>query len=336
MAFLKISIICPFFKIFAHKPLYKNRDFIFFMNNKLKFIDLFAGIGGFHLALHALGMECVFASEIDKHARQTYRANFQDISPQLFENNDQFFNEDITKIDPSEIPDFDILCGGFPCQPFSNAGHKKGFDDTRGTLFFNIAEIIRIKQPQVVFLENVRGLLNHDKGKTFGTIYRVLEELGYSVSYKVVFASDYGLPQMRPRLYIICFKDTKIEFEFPPKIPLKYNMSDVWEGKCSREIGFTLRCGGRGSPISDRRNWDAYLVDGQVRQLMAREAKKMQGFPDGFEFPVSNTQSMKQLGNSVAVDAVRKVAKQIQQCLSKKLVFVPQVIQEKLFNYESK
>ena len=161
----------------------------------LKFIDLFAGIGGFHLAMKDLGVNCVFASEIDESARQTYRTNFRKISPNLFKDDEKLFNKDITQIDPKDIPDFDILCGGFPCQPFSNAGFRKGFEDTRGTLFFNIAEIIRVKQPKAIFLENVRGLINHNNGKTFETIRRVIEEdLGYSFYYKVVKASDYGLP----------------------------------------------------------------------------------------------------------------------------------------------
>jgi DNA (cytosine-5)-methyltransferase 1 len=287
-------------------------------HSNLTFIDLFAGIGGFHLGLHNLGMKCVFASEIDKHARNTYQTNFAKISPELFENDNALFNEDITTIDPREIPDFDILCGGFPCQPFSNAGFKKGFEDTRGTLFFNIAEIIRVKQPKAFFLENVRGLLNHDEGKTFETIRRVIEDdLGYSFYFKIVHASDYGMPQSRPRVYIVGFKNHRLNFEFPHKTPLQFTMSDVFGGKCSKDIGFTLRCGGRGSKITDRRNWDSYLVNGITRQLMPKEGKKMQGFPDDFVLPTSTTQAMKQLGNSVAVPAIQAVAKEIQEVLER-------------------
>lgn len=281
-----------------------------------KFIDLFAGIGGFHLAMHKLGGECVFASEIDSYARKTYIHNFQKISPQLFENN--LFNKDIRKVVPSEIPDFDLLCAGFPCQPFSQAGYKRGFDDfhnsERGNLFFNIADIIEVKRPKAYFLENVRGLINHDRGETFKLIRNILEkELGYSFYYQIVKASDYGLPQLRPRTFIIGFRDESSlrTFCFPPKTPLKFDMSDVWGGSCNREIGFTIRVGGRGSPIDDRRNWDSYLVDGEVRQLTYVQARKMQGFPDGFEFPVSPTQAIKQLGNSVAVDAVKAVARNV-------------------------
>ncbi len=282
-------------------------------NQKFTFIDLFAGIGGFHLAMHRLGGECVFASEIDEQARLTYEANHKQNSPKLFENN--LFNKDIRSIAPKDIPDFDVLCAGFPCQPFSQAGHKRGFDDNhhseRGNLFFNIAEIIEIKQPRAFFLENVRGIVSHDNGKTFKTIRNILEnELGYSFYFKVVKASDYGLPQLRPRAFMVGFRDESFmnSFTFPENIPLKFNMSDVWGGKCTREIGFTIRIGGRGSNITDKRNWDAYNVDNQIKKLSYIEAKKMQGFPDDFEFPVSPRHAIRQLGNSVAVDAVQAVA----------------------------
>jgi DNA (cytosine-5)-methyltransferase 1 len=280
------------------------------------FIDLFAGIGGFHLAMHKLGGKCVFASEMDDYARKTYEFNFKKITPDLFK--EQRFNKDIRKVNPIDLPDFEVLCAGFPCQPFSQAGYKRGFDDShgseRGNLFFNIAEIIEVKKPKAFFLENVRGLVKHDGGRTFQTIQTILEkELGYSFYYKVVKASDYGLPQLRPRVFIIGFRGENFMkgFQFPPTLPLKYNMSDVWEGVCSREIGYTLRVGGRGSPITDRRNWDAYYVDGEVRQLGIKEGRRMQGFPESYVFPVSNTQGIKQLGNSVAVDAVYEVAKQM-------------------------
>lgn len=286
------------------------------------FIDLFAGIGGFHLAMHNLGCKCVFASELDEYARKTYQQNFKPISPTLFEHD--LFNQDIRKINPYEIPDFDILCAGFPCQPFSQAGYKRGFDDNhnseRGNLFFSIAEILEAKKPKAFFLENVRGLLNHDNGDTFKIIKKILEEeLGYSLYYKIVQAKDYGLPQLRPRLFMIGFRDEKFMkgFDFPEKTPLKFNMSNVWKGKCSREIGYTIRVGGKGSSIDDRRNWDAYLVDGEVKRLGVEQAKRMQGFPENFEFPVCNTQAMKQLGNSIAVDAVQTVAKQMINYLNK-------------------
>jgi len=300
-------------KQIAKTNFFSNGDF---SKTNFTFIDLFAGIGGFHLAFHELGGECVFASEIDENARKTYEYNFKKISPSLFENG--LFNKDIKTIMPQEIPDFDILCAGFPCQPFSQAGKKQGFEDTsnseRGNLFFDIVEIIKIKKPKAIFLENVRGLVNHDNGNTFKTIEHILtQELGYSFYYKIVKASDYGLPQLRPRTFIVGFKNEDIlkGFDFPPKVPLKFTMSDVWGGDCDRDIGFTLRVGGRGSNINDRRNWDSYLVDGVVKRLSFKEAQKMQGFPEDYHFPVSKTQAMKQLGNSVAIDAVKEVGKKV-------------------------
>ena len=285
-----------------------------------KFIDLFAGIGGFHVAFHNAGAECVFASEIDSSARKTYKQNIQKISPELFkeDNKVNLFNDDIRGIDPAEIPDHDILCAGFPCQPFSQAGHKRGFEekqDDRGNMFFILRDIIKEKKPKCIFLENVRHLLNHDDGRTFQIIIDILtNELNYEVYYKVVKASDYGLPQHRPRIFIIGFRKEDNHFwnfEFPQPIPLKQTMSDIWQGNCDRKIGFTLRVGGGGSSIDDRRNWDSYRVNGEVKKIGPEQGRKMMGFPEWYEFPVSRTQTMKQLGNSVAVDAVHEVAKSI-------------------------
>ena len=269
-----------------------------------KFIDLFAGIGGFHQAFSQLGAECVFASEWDESARKTYEHNYKKSSPELFSSGN--FVGDITKINKSDIPDFDILCGGFPCQPFSQAGHKLGFEDTRGTLFFDIAEILRIKQPQAYFIENVRGLLKHDDGRTFKVISNTItQDLGYSLHYAIVKASDHGLPQHRPRLFMVGFKDPTVPFNIPFKRELEFTMSDVMGGKVNREIGLTLRVGGARSPIDDRRNWDGYIVDGELRRLTPEEGKMMQGFPEDFEFPVSRADALKQLGNSVAINAIR-------------------------------
>ena len=289
---------------------------------KLKFIDLFSGIGGFHEAFHSLGCECVFASEIDASARKTYETNFKKKSPSLFSKGR--FNDDILKISSSDIPDFDILCAGFPCQPFSQAGQKRGFSegkDARGNMFFVIRDIIKEKRPKAIFLENVRHILKHDEGNTFNTIKHIIEEeLGYDFYYKVVKASDYGLPQHRPRVYMIGFdRDLGLpkDFVFPQPVPLKFTMSDVFGGNCKKDIGFTLRVGGRGSNITDRRNWEFYEVDGQVCRIGVAEGKKMMGFPKAFLFPVSETQAMKQLGNSVAVDAVKAVAENMIQHLNK-------------------
>lgn len=193
------------------------------------FIDLFAGIGGFHIAMHENGGRCVFASEIDKFARQTYLHNFKDKSPEVFENEN--FNKDITdpNLDYKTIPNFDVLCAGFPCQAFSNAGLKKGFDDTRGTLFFNIKEIVKtkieqnqinkeVKIPKVLLLENVKGLKNHDKGRTFKIIKSSLEELGYKVEAQVLNSKHFGVPQNRERIFIVAWYSKLIsedKFDFP-------------------------------------------------------------------------------------------------------------------------
>lgn len=282
-----------------------------------KFIDLFAGIGGFHLALSRLGMKCVFASEIDKDARSTYLQNHH-IDKELF-------NDDIRSIESNQIPDHDILCAGFPCQPFSQAGYKKGFEDgensERGNLFFSIVEILEAKRPKAFILENVRHLLNHDNGKTFKKIHYYLSELNYSVDYKIIKASDFGRPQHRPRIYIVGFDKKQVKtdskFEFPIPIPLKITMSDIWNANCDREIGFTLRVGGRGSSIDDRRNWDAYRVNGEVKQLMPEQGKKMMGFPEDFILPKSKQKAMKQLGNSVCVDVVQYIANEVGIYLNK-------------------
>ncbi len=289
-------------------------------NYHFTFIDLFAGIGGFHIAMHNIGGKCLFASEWDKDCRKTYTSNFSKISENLFDtegNPNENFVGDITKISPHEIPNHDILCGGFPCQPFSQAGYKKGFEDTRGTLFFNIANIINEKKPKAILLENVRGLLNHDNGKTFNVIKNTITNLEYTFHFKIVKASDFNCPQHRPRLFMVGFrKDIFDTFQFPMPIPLTKTMSDIFDGaEVNKKIGYTLRVGGKHSALSDRRNWDGYLVNGEEKRITPKEAKRMQGFPDSFEFPVSKTAAMKQLGNSVAIPAVQAIGKEILKVL---------------------
>ena len=297
------------------------------MNKKLKFIDLFAGIGGFHLALKSLDMECVFTSEIDTHARKTYAANFKD----KYLDHPDLFAGDIWKVDYKKIPDFDILCGGFPCQPFSQAGHKKGFKDNKdGNLFFSIEQILKNKKPKAFFLENVRHLKNHDNGNTFKIIYSTLQKLGYSFDYKIIKASEFGLPQHRPRIYMVGFykpyiKDMykELAFTFPREIPLKKTMSDIFKGRVTKElnskeerkVGFTLRVGGGRSPINDRRNWDGYIVNNKVVRIDSKKGLEMMGFPKSFKIPVTENQAMKQLGNSVAVNVVKAVGKEIRYYL---------------------
>jgi len=255
-------------------------------------------------------MRLLHASEIDKNARITYKENLYKLSPELFDSG--LYNDDILKIDSpkNQIPDFDVLCAGFPCQPFSQAGFKRGFTENkgdRGNMFFHICSILEDKRPKAFFLENVRHILKHDDGRTFEVIKDHLEnQLGYTFHYKVVKASDHGLPQHRPRVFMVGFrKDVPImpDFNFPETIPLNTSMSDIWDGECPKKVGFTLRVGGRRSGLHDRRNWDTYLVDGEVKVLSSKEGIKMMGFPSDFNFPVSETQAMKQLGNSVAVNA---------------------------------
>ncbi len=235
---------------------------------KYTFIDLFAGIGGFHTALHSVGAKCVFASEWDKNARLAYEANYIGIEPNLFKKNKKgeylYFNEDINDIVPSKVPNFDICCGGFPCQPFSVAGLKRGFEDTRGTLFFNIANLVKEKieagyPPRVLFLENVRGLKNHDKGKTLKVILATLDELGYGYSYEVLNAKYFGVPQNRERLFIIAWYKGIVDvdsFKFPygiaengstifDKEKLKYGtlptkVSDIFEPSVVTSPSFTI------------------------------------------------------------------------------------------------
>ena len=196
------------------------------INYSFKFIDLFAGIGGFRIAMQKLGGKCIFTSEWDKEAQKTYRANFGEVP----------FG-DITKEETKKfIPDnFDVLCAGFPCQAFSIAGKRSGFDDTRGTLFFDVAEIIKRKKPKAIFLENVKGLRSHDKGKTLETILNVLRnDLGYYVPEpQVVNAKDFGVPQNRERIYIVGFrKDQGVKaFEYPKPLKKKVKFLDVKEKK---------------------------------------------------------------------------------------------------------
>jgi DNA (cytosine-5)-methyltransferase 1 len=290
---------------------------------KIKFIDLFAGIGGFHLALKSLNFECVFTSEIDEFARKTYKSNFND----KYLDEPLFFARDIWDVDINKIPKFDILCAGFPCQPFSQAGHKRGFQDNKnGNLFFSIIEILKRKKPRAFILENVRHLEKHDQGKTFKTIYNSLREIGYTFDHKIIKASEFGLPQHRPRIYMVGFLKEKINkmyhelpFNFPKPKKLKKSMSDIMGGYVSKNfdsederiIGFTLRVGGGKSAIHDRRNWDGYIVNNEVVRLSYTQGLQMMGFPKNFKMPVSDNQAMKQLGNSVAVNVIKEIGKSL-------------------------
>jgi len=305
-----------------------------------KFIDLFAGIGGIRLGFENVFKDkssFVFASEIDKFAQTTYSSNYGHLP-----------SGDITKIEPKEIPKFDILLAGFPCQPFSNAGLKKGFEDTRGTLFFDIAQIAKYHKPQVLFLENVKGFKNHDKGNTFKVVKETLEELGYRVFSDILNAKDFGVPQNRERIYIIAFLDHSIEFTFPRKleksvklgdilekdVDKKYTISDkLWAGHQRRKKEHKAKGNGFGysifteeseytSTISARYYKDGSEIlieqkDKNPRKLSPREAGRLQGFPDDFQIVVSDTQAYKQFGNSVAVPVIEVLAREILNELEK-------------------
>lgn len=184
-----------------------------------KFIDLFSGLGGFRIAFESNDCKCVFSSDIDKNVREVYKLNFG-----------EYPSGDISKISSGDIPDFDILCAGFPCQPFSIAGLRKGFEDSRGTLFFEVARILKEKRPKAFLLENVKGIVNHDNGNTLDVIMNTLDELGYDARGKVLNALDYGIPQNRERWYCIGFlKELNMNFKnvFPKKKKLFFKIEDI-------------------------------------------------------------------------------------------------------------
>ncbi len=299
-----------------------------------KFIDLFAGIGGIRIPFEKLGGECVFTSEWDKFAQQTYLLNFEE-QPK----------GDITSIDEADIPEHDVLLAGFPCQPFSHAGLKEGFNDTRGTLFFDIERIVRYHEPKILLLENVKGLVTHDKGKTFSVILERLDDMGYWVGTQVLNAKDFGLPQNRERIYIVAyskqfFDDGEFRFPKPPKkdtrlgdimesrVPSKYTISDrLWTGHQRRRREHAAKGNGFGYSLFNRNSSYTstisarYYKDGSEilieqrgknpRKVTPREAARLQGFPEWFAHHPSDTQAYKQFGNSVAVPVVSAVAKRI-------------------------
>ena len=301
-----------------------------------KYIDLFAGIGGIRMPFDEIGGKCVFSSEIDKFARQTYQANYNE-EPK----------GDITQIEPETIPSFDLLLAGFPCQPFSQAGLQKGFDDTRGTLFFYIAEIIKFHQPKAVLLENVKRLKSHDKGNTFKVMEKTLRDLGYNVFHEILAARDFGVPQNRERIYIIALKDNA-DFKFPTatnietnvgsileqNVPEKYTISDrLWEGHQRRKEQHKQKGNGFGyslftessqytNTISARyyKDGSEILIDQGIhknpRKITPREAARLQGFPDTFKIVVSDVQAYKQYGNSVSVPVIRAIANQLRPFLN--------------------
>lgn len=212
---------------------------------------------------------------------------------------------DITEINPNDVVAFDILCAGFPCQPFSQCGKHKGFDDARGTLFFNIMKFVNVHKPKIIILENVQGLLSHDDGNTFHTMKVEIEQANYVIDYKILKCSDYGIPQMRKRLFIVCVRDDldikrRIKDilnckEYEKDISLSTFLGQPFE----KRIAYTIRCGGRNSPIHDKHNWDGYIVNGKEYRLTIEDCLKLQGFDERFKLKGSTKEQWKQLGNTI-------------------------------------
>ncbi|MDM2096390.1 DNA cytosine methyltransferase [Mycobacteroides abscessus] len=285
----------------------------------LRMADLFAGIGGFHLAFGKIGVRTVFACENNPTARRIYETNFRTSSPELFDSDN--FAGDISVLEPAHVPDHDVLTAGFPCQPFSTAGKRRGFTDTRGLHFFEIARILDAKRPAAFFLENVKGLLRHEGGRTFDIIRTVLtEDLGYSLHAQVIRACDFGVPQLRPRLFMVGFCNPATPFTFPEPVQLTTTLSDVLGGQCERAVSRTLLASGYHKLYGKKFNWAHYLVDGHVHRLTAREALALQGFPDDFQIPDSYSTAMRLIGNSIAVPAAEATARQIGRSLGAKAI----------------
>ncbi|HOA79525.1 MAG TPA: DNA (cytosine-5-)-methyltransferase [Defluviitaleaceae bacterium] len=301
-------------------------------------VSLFSGCGGLDLGFKKAGYNIIWANDFDKYAVETYKRNL----------GEHIVLGDINEIDLNSIPNHNVLIGGFPCQPFSMMGEEKGFDDPRGTLFFRIVEIIlnqieRGSKPEVVVLENVRTLKTHNNGRTFATIKHILEDkLNYKVYYNVLNSADFGVPQTRNRTYIVCFSDKNINFEFPKPIPLQSTLQDKLEHNVdekyflSEKILKTILSSGTKNykakseidlPIArpltatmakmHRACQDNYVTqNGRVRRLTPRECARLQGFPDDFEIPVSDTQAYKQFGNAVTVDVAYRIALNIKKAMN--------------------
>lgn len=305
----------------------------------MTFIDLFAGLGGFRLALESLGAKCVYSNEWDKFAQEVYRDNFGDTP-----------GGDITQVDENTIPDHDILCAGFPCQAFSISGKRRGFEDSRGTLFFDVARIVRCKRPKIVFMENVKNFATHDQGRTLEVVQSTMEELGYTFFHQVLNSVDYGVPQKRERIYMVCFReDLEIrEFSFPAPIPLSCHVEDflLEEAEVPEKLYVSrpdtylldtaddrysdkpirlgiVNKGGQGERIYSTKGiaitlsaygggvfakTGGYLVNGRFRRLAPRECARIMGYPDSYKIIGNINQAYKQFGNSVVIDVLQYIA----------------------------
>ena len=316
--------------------------------NNITFIDLFAGLGGFRIALESLGAECVYSNEWDKHAQKVYFNNFGDLP-----------EGDITLVDEKQIPKHDILCAGFPCQAFSISGKQRGFEDSRGTLFFDVARIVKEKRPKVVFMENVKNLAKHDGGKTLEVIQATMEELGYEFNQKVLSSVNYGMPQKRERIYMVCFRkdivNANFNFKYPKSIPLTKHVEDflIPEEEIPKNLFVTredtymenktdnvysnkpirmgiVNKGGQGERIYSTKGiaitlsaygggafskTGGYLINGKTRKLHPRECARLMGYPDSYQLAEKDSQSYKQFGNSVVIDVLQYIAIEIGKTL---------------------
>lgn len=310
----------------------------------MRTIDLFAGVGGIRLGFEKVGFKTVFSNDFDPACKETFDLNFKDC---------HLLVEDINKIDIESIPDFDILLGGFPCQPFSIAGFRQGFNDVkgRGNLFFRIIEITKQKKPKVIFLENVKNLETHDKGNTFKIIKNMLEELGYVVKHKVLNTMNYGnLPQNRERIFIVGFLDKNVaeNFKFPEKLKLNKKIQDFLESEVDEKYYYN------GKPLYEKlkddiknqntvyqwrrkyvrenksgvvptltanmgtggHNVPIILDNKGIRKLTPKECFLFQGFPRDYKLPkIADSKLYKQAGNSVSVTVIERVAKNIKKAL---------------------
>jgi DNA (cytosine-5)-methyltransferase 1 len=282
--------------------------------SKLKYFSTFTGIGGFELGIGDKA-ECVGYSEIDKYAIQIFNKHFN------YKN-----YGDITKIQPESLPDFDLVVGGFPCQSFSIAGKRGGFGDTRGTLFFEIARIIKQKQPRLLLLENVKGLLSHDKGATFYTIISTLDELGYDCQWQVLNSKNFGVPQNRERVFIVGhLRGTSRPEVFPIGGTNSQDIEQINKPKHSNDRVYGTNGISPTLNTMQGGNRQPFISTPQIRKLTPTECERLQGFPDGWTEGISNSQRYKTLGNAVTVNVVRAVinnliTNQIKICGKKNLI----------------